>query len=83
MPKVGVLNGKCEIILQDINFMTINDVKECILSLKNKRCEGFDRLLVSILCDANNDPVIAGLIYDITCVMMMGPKKTFKHLKKL
>ena len=40
---------------------------------------GFDRIPVSILCDASNDPVIAGLFYDITYVMMMGPNKTLKH----
>ena len=32
--------------------MNQNDVKECILSLKSKKCEGFDRIPVCILVDA-------------------------------
>ena len=33
--------------------MTTNDVKECMLSLKPKNCEGFDRIPVRILLDAH------------------------------
>ena len=29
----NVYNGKCQLIVQNQNFMTVNDVKECLLSL--------------------------------------------------
>ena len=32
--------------------MTINDVKECMSELKNKKCEGFDRIPVCMIYDA-------------------------------
>ena len=34
--------------------MTKRDVEECMLSLKNKKCEGFDRIPVNILVDARD-----------------------------
>ena len=33
--------------------MTENDVKICLGELKNKKCEGFDRIPVCMLLDAN------------------------------
>ena len=47
-----VYNGKNKLIVCDRFFMNQNDVKECILSLKSKKCEGFDRIPVCILVDA-------------------------------
>ena len=32
--------------------MTKNDVKKCLDELKNKKCEGFDRIPVCIISDA-------------------------------
>ena len=49
----GVYNGKCKLIVQNRNFMTENDVKICLGELKNKKCEGFDRIPVCMLLDAS------------------------------
>ena len=48
----GVYNGKCKLIVQSRNFMTENDVKLCLSELKNKKCEGFDRIPACTLLDA-------------------------------
>ena len=48
----NVYNGKNKLIVGDRFFMSENDIKECILSLKPKKCEGFDRIPVSIIVDA-------------------------------
>ena len=48
----GVYNGKNKLIVDNRFFMNQDDVKECILSLKPKKCEGFDRIPVCILVDA-------------------------------
>ena len=48
----SVYNGKPKQIVQNINFMTENDVKKCLDELKNKKCEGFDRIPVCMLLDA-------------------------------
>ena len=45
----GVYNGKCRLIVQNRNFMTINDVKLCLNELCNKKCEGFDRIPLCML----------------------------------
>ena len=50
----NVYNGKCKMLVQDRNFMTINDIDECLKSLSNKRCEGFDRVPLCCLSDAKN-----------------------------
>ena len=47
-----VYNGKNKLIVCDRFFMDKDDVKECILSLKPKKCEGFDRIPVCVLVDA-------------------------------
>ena len=47
-----VYNGKNKLIVGDRFFMNQNDVKECLLSLKSKKCEGFDRIPVCVLVDA-------------------------------
>ena len=49
----GVYNGKCKLIVQSRNFMTENDVKLCLSELKNKKCEGFDRIPACTLLDAH------------------------------
>ena len=49
----NVYNGKNKLIVCNRFFMTTNDVKECMLSLKPKNCEGFDRIPVRILLDAH------------------------------
>ena len=48
----AVYNGKCKMIVQNRNFMTKNDVMECMSTLKDKKCEGYDRIPVNILYDA-------------------------------
>ena len=48
-----VYNGKCKLIVQDRNFMMESDVKECITDLKNKKCEGFDRIPVCLILDSS------------------------------
>ena len=48
----GVYNGKCKIIVQNRNFMTVTDVNACLNELNNKKCEGFDRIPVCMLYDA-------------------------------
>ena len=50
----NVYNGKNKLIVQDRNFMTKNDVKECLYSINSKRCEGFDPIPVNIICDARD-----------------------------
>ena len=47
-----VYNGRNKIIVCDRFFMNERDVKECIMSLKPKKCEGFDRIPVSVIVDA-------------------------------
>ena len=49
-----VYNGKCKLIVQDRNFMSKADVKECLSNLPNKKCEGFDRIPVCMLLDARD-----------------------------
>ena len=49
-----VYNGKCKLIVQDRNFMSRTDVKECLSNLPNKKCEGFDRMPVCMLLDARD-----------------------------
>ena len=36
----SVYNGKCQLIVQNRNFMKINDVKDCLNDLSSKQCEG-------------------------------------------
>ena len=48
-----VYNGKNKLIVQNRNFMTKNDVGECIRSLQSKSCEGFDRIPVCVIADAH------------------------------
>ena len=56
----AVYNGKCKLIVQNQNFMLKSDVKECIMNLPNKKCEGFDRIPVCMLkdsCEIILDPI--------------------------
>ena len=48
----GVYKGKCKLVVQNRNFMTNDDVKICMSELKNKKCEGFDRIPVCMIYDA-------------------------------
>ena len=48
----GVYNGRRHLLVQDRFFMDRADVDECINMLKNKKCEGFDRIPVCIIKDA-------------------------------
>ena len=50
----NVYNGKNKLIVLDRNFMSKNDVKECMYSIKSKRCEGYDRIPVNVICDARD-----------------------------
>ena len=63
----GVYNGKCKLIVQNRNFMTLNDVKICLDELSNKKCEGFDRIPVCMIYDAREKllPPMATLFNDI------------------
>ena len=45
---VNVYNGKNKLIVQNRNFMTKKDVLECVNSLPNKKCEGYDRIPVCV-----------------------------------
>ena len=47
----NLYNGKNKLIVTNRHFMKKSDVKECIDSLPNKKCEGFDRIPVCILKD--------------------------------
>ena len=53
----GVYNGKCKLIVQNRNFMSLNDVKICLDELNNKKCEGFDRIPVCMLSDMKHSSV--------------------------
>ena len=48
---MDVYNGKFKVICEDKMFMTQSDVKECVLSIKIKNCESFDRIPQRIIVD--------------------------------
>ena len=48
----SVYNGKCQLIVQNRNFMNYEDVKYCLNELSSKKCEGFDQIPVCALFDA-------------------------------
>ena len=50
----NVYNGKNKLMVLNRNFMQKSDVKECIKSLPNKKCEGFDRIPVCVLKDTQD-----------------------------
>ena len=50
----NVYNGRCKMLVQNRNFMSKNDVDECMDTLVNKKCEGFDRIPLCCLSDAKN-----------------------------
>ena len=50
----NVYNGRNKLIVVNRNFMKKLDVKECLNSLPNKKCEGFDRIPVCILKDSKD-----------------------------
>ena len=52
----NVYNGKCKLIVQNSNFMKIDDVKECMNLLITKKCEGYDR--IPLLCIAHAKEVL-------------------------
>ena len=47
-----VYNGKCQMFVHNRFFMDKADVKECMNTLMNKKCEGFDRIPVCVFKDA-------------------------------
>ena len=63
----GVYNGKNKIIVQNRDFMTETDVIICMNELKNKKCEGFDRIPVCIILDSRRVllPHMASLFKEI------------------
>ena len=52
--KNDTYNGKCKLIVANRDFMTKSDVWECMSQLKNKKCEGYDRIPVCCLLDARH-----------------------------
>ena len=55
----GVYNDKNKLIVPNRNFMTITNIEICMADIKNKKCEGFDRILLCVISDARNqDPAI-------------------------
>ena len=49
-----VYNGKNKLLVINRPFMESNDIKECMLTLKQKNCEGFDRIPLRIITDAQD-----------------------------
>ena len=47
----GVYNGRSQLLVQNRFFMDKADVTECIEMLKNKKCEGFDKIPVCLIKD--------------------------------
>ena len=67
----NVYNGKCKLIVQSRNFMTMSDVKECLADLNTKKCEGFDRIPVCSLFDARFSLLVPLTYYrDIMCILL-------------
>ena len=50
----AVYNGKQKVSPSCTNFMSLEKVRECMLSLKAKNTEGFDRIPQRILKDGIN-----------------------------
>ena len=63
----NVYNGKCKLIVQNRNFMTEKDVTECLNDLPIKKCEGYYRIPVCSLYDAQETLItpMAGLFEKI------------------
>ena len=53
-----VYNGRIKITATSSNFMSIENVKDCIMSLKTKNTEGFDRIPQRVLKDGCNHLLI-------------------------
>ena len=47
----GIWNGERLITSEEKNFMTSENVMECLNQLKTKNCEGYDRMPLRILKD--------------------------------
>ena len=47
--KNDIYNGKCKLVVANRDFMTRWDVWECMSQLKNKKCEGYDRIHSSLI----------------------------------
>jgi hypothetical protein len=54
LPSEMVYNCKHKLIPEEMHFMTELEIKECILSLKIKNTEDFDRLPQRIIIDGVN-----------------------------
>ena len=48
-----VYNGTCKLLVGNRHFMKCSDVKECLTDLKNKKCEGYDRIPLCVLRDSS------------------------------
>ena len=64
----GVYNGRCQLLVQDRLFMDKGDVKECLEMLKNKKCEGFDRVQVCLIKDARVPLLIPSVNFSKTFI---------------
>jgi hypothetical protein len=62
----SVFNGEKKVNATSTFFMYKASVKECILSLKLKNSEGFDRIPVRILCDG-----VDFLLDSLTCLFKL------------
>ena len=51
---INVYNGTRKLNEQSLNFMNESNVKEAIMSIKTKNCEGYDRIPQRILTDGIN-----------------------------
>jgi hypothetical protein len=46
-----IYNGKQKIIPEKLNFISIDNVRECVNSIKMRNVEGFDRIPQKVLID--------------------------------
>ena len=50
----NVYNGSNKIMVLNRNFMLPKDIKECMLTLQSKKCEGFDQIPLCVITDARD-----------------------------
>ena len=68
-----VYNGRRKLVAADSNFMSENDIIECVKQLKLKNCEGYDRIPQRFLIDGisiliNPLTKLFSLIYSTKCI---------------
>ena len=49
-----VYNGACKLLVINRHFMKRSDVRECLSELKNKKCEGYDRIPLCMIRDSSD-----------------------------